>query len=627
MNLFFGASGRAADEQAGARLTRYIDRHHHCTPSYDATPPHVLLGHTKTDGKLLGRARRDGHVLLFMDPFPGAAAGSVLEQPDHAASLLLDRFLRCGPAFLDGLCGYYALVVVDATSGAIHLASDPYGQRSIFVHRDADSLVFASNVGSAVAMLNGAAIDRRWEDFFLMYGFYPYGHTPFAGLTAAPPGELLTWNTGNMASRSIRPYEADAPPELPPGAAVETAIEYLYDGFMQTLEKQSGLSADAGVLLGGFDSALVAAGLSRLGKRVTTWSFRYDRDEYNQPHTGDLASFLDIRHHWVPIGQEDIERGIEQLPYVFNQPTNWPNYIIQTAMVCQKMREAGIPLAYSGDGCDTVFLGYPGTWRRARVLERVPSLPDAVASRLAGMLGRPRVEQALGHPYRVMLNLIRTASWPPHARGFLSFRILDEVSLEQLRAGEPPARAEPARTTVEALASRHRNLPVLRLAYMGKSLVSPNRNKMNGSSDQSGIPILSPYMHPTFKRLAQSLPEELCRPTKSTASRVTGKFVLMQMAERKNLLPSSVIYQRKVAAVDAPIDAWYAGPMRGFLMQQFESLPFRANMDYLWALLEPRTAETLFQKYLLTDKVIKHAPSLLATYARFCALPSEITKG
>src|SRR5690606_2466617 len=215
---------------------------------------------------------------------------------------------------------------------------------------------------------------------------------------------------------------------------------------------------------------------------------------------------------------------------------------------------------------------------------------------------------------RVFLNLFRTASWPQHMRKFLSFRLLDEVSPEQLRREQTPSARRPLRETVEELARPHADLPPLRLAYQGKSLVSPNKNKLNASSDVSGIPILSPYLHPTFKQLAQSIPEELCRPNERTASHVTGKYVLMKMAEEKRLLPKEVIYQRKVAAVDAPVDLWYAGPMRQFLHRQLKALPFRPDHRYVESLLDAHIAERLFQKYLLHDRIIKQAPSLLATY-------------
>jgi hypothetical protein len=200
---------------------------------------------------------------------------------------------------------------------------------------------------------------------------------------------------------------------------------------------------------------------------------------------------------------------------------------------------------------------------------------------------------------------------------------MDEVSVAQLRQGETPAQQYTPADVGRQLAASHRGLTGLRLAYMGKSAVSPNRNKMVGSSDRSGIALLSPYMHPGMKHLSLSLPEALCRPNQTTRSKVTGKYILMKMAEEKQLLPVEVIYQRKVAAVDGPIDSWYAGALRPLMLQLMEGLPFEHSRSYANTLLDEKLSETLFKRYMMTDKVISHAASLVATYATFTALVNK----
>ncbi len=633
MNLFFGATTpSASNEVARDGVAAFCARHYGSRPTFESTAAVPLLGAVRTPGsRTLGRAERDGCVLLFngsfFGPFPGTSDERAPGDPDTTAAVLLRRYLEAGCAFLDGLLGYYSLAIADSRSGTLHLAADPYGQRAPVYQSQERGVVFSSSVAAAVNLLDKPTLDRSWEDFFLIYGFYPHGRTPFSGLTAVPAGQVLSWTATSRSERPIAPYRAAEPPELEPGAPLARAVDVLHESFMSALEQQCNADSDVGVLLGGFDSALVAAGLRRLGKTVTTWSFSYEQEEYNQPHVEDLAAFLGIEHHWVKLTRDDLERGLDRFPYVFNQPTNWPNYVIQTAILAEKMALSGVAAIYSGDGCDTAFLGYPGTWKRARVLERVPSIPDGAARLLTRLLARPSIERRLGHPYRLILNLVRTSSWPRHVRGFLSFRLLDELSLAQIRSGPAPEQACDVRYAAAQLAAPFANLPSLRLAYQGKALISPNKNKMNGSSDVSGLPIVSPYMHPAFKQLAQSLPEELCRPNTRTASRITGKYALMKMAEEKGLLPNEVIYQRKVAAVDAPVDQWYAGPMRAFMRRKIADLPFTADASYVESLLEPHIAEQMFQKYLLTDRIIKQAPSLLATYASFCGLLNEIPEG
>ncbi len=94
------------------------------------------------------------------------------------------------------------------------------------------------------------------------------------------------------------------------------------------------------------------------------------------------------------------------------------------------------------------------------------------------------------------------------------------------------------------------------LAYLGKGAISPNKVKIAGSSDSSGVAIHAPYMHAGMANFARSIPDNLCRPDEESKSRVTGKYILMKMAEKKGLLPYDCIYQKKLAAGDAPIDDW-----------------------------------------------------------------------
>jgi hypothetical protein len=203
------------------------------------------------------------------------------------------------------------------------------------------------------------------------------------------------------------------------------------------------------------------------------------------------------------------------------------------------------------------------------------------------------------------------------ARGYLSFHILDELSLRQLRRDGTPAGARNVDELVQELSAPFAALPTLRLAYQGKAAVSPNRNKLIGSSDLAGITILAPYMHAGLKKFALALPEELLRPSDRARSTVTGKYILMKMAEQKRLLPPEVIHQPKMAAVDGPIDDWYAGPLRGTLTGLMRGLPFDYDPAYVERLLDRKASEGFFKRYVMTDKVISHAASLLATYATF----------
>ena len=72
-------------------------------------------------------------------------------------------------------------------------------------------------------------------------------------------------------------------------AAVRKA---LHEAFFSALEAQAGSRRRHAVLLGGFDSALVAAGLRRLGHDVDCYTFGFGDPTYEQRNAELMASSI-----------------------------------------------------------------------------------------------------------------------------------------------------------------------------------------------------------------------------------------------------------------------------------------------------------------------------------------------
>lgn len=632
MNVLFGSASVSGSDAFAVNIRNSVARkfpgHAHLI-----THGNSAVGYLSDGGVIVGRAECANATLFYVGalihPLPDwSEPGRAIDDPDKTARYLLKRFNAVGLEFLAGVCGQYAVAICDSGSGRLLLATDPSGGRQLFVYEADGEIAFSSNLSSLVRGLGTRAqVDRSYEDFLLLYGFYPFGRTPYKNVRALPSGTLLEWRNGETRINSV--------PDIDPwkgaidyGVDSANVVDRLFDAMLRAMSEQLPSERQpVAVLLGGFDSALVAALIGRLGYPVETYSFRFADESYNQPHVEALSAYLGVKHHWITIDRQIIESGLKSFADTFNQPTNWPNYVIQTAYVCDQIRASGIKHCYSGDGCDAVFLGYPGTYLRARVVDALPSLPGWLTRALVYAAARPSLERNVGHPYRVFLSVLRGLGRSKAARGYLTFRTMDEVTIGRLRNGVAPPQSQTVDAIVEKLAEPHAALPPLRIAYQGKAAVSPNRNKLVGSSDRSGITIMAPYLHPGLKRFALALPEELMRPKHRTESRVTGKHVLMRMAAEKGLLPHSVIFQKKVAAVDAPIDDWYDGVMRESLLSMLDDLPFAYNAQYVDRLLDKKATESLFKRYVLTDKVISHAASLLATYASFTGLvPKQNTQ-
>jgi asparagine synthetase B (glutamine-hydrolysing) len=540
----------------------------------------------------------------------------------QSARYLLDRYLRDQDGFLDAVDGHYLIAVDDGRSGDTLLAASHGSHSGGYVYETADGSSSWSTALQLLADATKAKVDRGWEDFMLLYGFYPYDSTPFESIRHISPGHIWRWHRGTSTITPLpkpRPWGdsmidglEDAPPEV--------AADRLYASFMRALEEQAPTDRPVAVLLGGFDSALVAAGLRRLGVEVETFTFRYEESEYNQPHTETLSDHLGTKHHWIPVGAEDIARGLYEYGLDFSTVTSWPNYVIQTRVVAERIRERGFDSVFSGDGCDYLFFGYPLTFRRSGLINRLPTVPRSLNRALTSVAGRRTLDRLLGRPFVVGMGILRALERKGPERSLLTMRVFDEVSLDNLRSTEPPIPHRDAEEVLRDLAKPYAGLDATRIAYLGKLFLAPYRIKMAGSSQATGLAFLTPYLHAGMAEVALRLPSELLRPTADQGGTKTiGKYALALAAERAELLPREIIYQPKLGAVDAPLVDWFAGPVRQTLLDLFKELPFEASDSYVRRLLKPKRSEALYAKAISRETSnlvsISNGVSLLATYA------------
>jgi len=535
------------------------------------------------------------------------------------AELALSLYQENGVAGLASLSGQFLIAVLDESAHTLHLVSDPNNMRTVYYDASGDALHFCTNLGSLAACVRPPP-ERDFENFFLSHGFFPFNRTPYDSIRALPPGHCLTWKNGESSLTKLstpNPWADRLARSNFEDCSEAEVIEALHEAFVEATRDQLGESSRVGVLLGGFDSALVAAYLQRCGREVHTYSFFYEDKRFNQAHTDAVAKHLGCQHHWVPVGPDVIKQGLKDFDRSFNAPTNWLNYVIQTQEVCRQIREDGIRDVYSGDGCDAAFLGYPRVHTTAEIFKALGTWPRPVVQALTKAADIAWLENVLGRPYTVALHLARTMARKMPERGFLTFRVFDRNSVRHMK-GE--AYVEASRNDEEILteiAAPLKGKSSDRVAYGGKGHLSPNRSKIIGSSDSTGVVIQAPYLHPGFKALALSLPDRLCRPVGDAKTSETGKYILMKMAEAKNMLPPEVIYQRKFAAVDAPVDQWLKHDLESSCKEFLRDLPFTMDSRFRDSLFRDKLPEKIHQRFIASDSLTTHGLSLLLTYSRF----------
>lgn len=483
------------------------------------------------------------------------------------------------------------------------------GNHRLFTHTEGNDSLCSSSL-RLLAQATGAHIDRSYEDFMLGFGFYPDTHTAYENIVAIPPGTRLNVSTGATTSTSVTHADVSAP------SSFDAAIPELRDRFFSALEELAGSNTRHAVLLGGFDSMLVAASLRHMGHEVHTYTFNFANTRYEQRNVDSFVKDLGITHHNVLFTPDIIESNLRQFGQYFTQPGAQAHYQIHTLVASQQAQRDGHVEIFNGDGCDAVFLSYPTINRRAALNKRLSKIPRWLLHTAQAPLRTSIAEKHLGHVGRTARSVIGNLMLDEPARGHLPTRYLDDYALSRLRRGEAPIQAESVEHIRERLAQAVVGLDGPRRAFHGNGLTNQSKIKVDGAMAATGLPHFTPYLHPHFRSFVSSLPiDYLKKQDESPAA--NGKELLVAMVRKYQLLPDVIIDQPKQSPVDSPIDTWYMNDIRANIITQLADLPFDWNPEYVDTLLSPKRAEEWYRNKVSIGHHTLQAIGLLTSYASF----------
>lgn len=562
------------------------------------------------------------YVLGWINEFPNCEINP-LDNVSKTAWILLQRYLSEGEKFLEGILGSFIVTVCDNKKGRLLLASDPEGNRRLFIKDDDEEIFFASRlIDISILLGDEVEVDENIEEFLLAYEFFPNGKTMFKGVGVLDPGRLYCLSEsekGYVYSSTNFPQEICIDLNN-----VSTVKQQLEKNLLSAVKRQIPSKGKVGVLLGGFDSALLVSILKRMGREVETFTFQYDDDSFNQPFIRELTSHFSVRHHWVRISPENLGGRILEYAKYFNQPVSQMHYPIASLLVCEEMKRQGVTHCLTGDGCDGIFLGYPTVYARAHLIERLSKVRKLLKL-FKWMFYIPILEKKIGHPYRLVRNVFRLIERPMPARACISACSIDKFSLSLLEGKKGRQEGFNIEKAVIDWAEKHEGESVIRLAYLGKSAVGLNRTKLEGCSSAAGIVLNSPYLDKQFSGFVKKLPQNYLRPDDNFNNKRLGKYILMSMAEDFDYLSENIIYQKKRSPVTAPVDKWYSDDLKTKFEKKLTNLPFSVNSDFMESLFTNKFSERVFRKYIGISQYTSNVLSMLLTYASF--IPEKISKG
>ena len=473
---------------------------------------------------------------------------------DSDTEVVLECWRHWGHAALPRFRGMFAFALYDERTAVLTLARDPLGIKPMYVMPRGSGILFASELKALVAAIGPElSVDPDALVASTMFYFLPEEQCALKGVHKLPPGSWAEWRADG--TRTAGRYWEPAKEAVTAGTGRTADLTAVLQESVA-----AHMVADvpvASFLSGGLDSSLITALAADREPSIEAYTITFRPEDQRLEAMPDdavyarkMAAHLGIRLHEIEISPNVVDL-LPRVVDVLDEPIGDPA-AINTVLMCQAAREAGVKVMLSGMGADELFGGYRK--HLACVLgARYQTLPRSLRTRVVA----PSVERlpvaagGRGLRYsRWAKRFLSFADLPEEAAFRRSYTLYDPAELARLLDPELAPR-------VQAVVDGHRTLYTdnqlsdhvnrmcltdARLFLPGLNLAYTDRSSMSASTEVR-VPFVDPYVF----RAAFSF-----RGGQKIKGR-TQKLPLRAAAE--DWVPREVV-DRPKASFGAPLRAW-----------------------------------------------------------------------
>jgi asparagine synthase (glutamine-hydrolysing) len=431
------------------------------------------------------------------------------------------------------LNGMFAFAIFDADAGRLVLGRDRAGEKPLYYLGRQGEVMFASEIKALLAHPGvSREIDLPALTRYLLYGYFPAPHTPFAGVRKLPAGHLLIAERGTLR---IEPYWAlrrffqdggaagEAGPGLPGarrsgGPSLDEAAREVRRLLREAIELRLRADVPVGIFFsGGVDSSAIAAlAVEICGRPVPTFTLGFADPDFDESACARrAAAHLGTDHHELVVGEAEMMEALYAMARVLDEPLADAS-IVPTHLLSRFARRH-VKVALGGEGGDELFAGYPTYLgdAPARLYARLPAAARGLLRRLVERVPPTFSNVSLEF---LLKKFVAAASLPLEVRHQVWFgafgpdrqrELLSDAALGALeRAGPGADPLEEARAAVRGFRPRH-PLDALLLTDFLMYLQDDLLTKVDRASMAASLEVRAPFLHHPLVEYVAGLPAEL----------------------------------------------------------------------------------------------------------------------
>lgn len=269
--------------------------------------------------------------------------------------VLYDLIKLKGVEFPRYVHGMYSICLYSKTRKEFHLFRDPTGQKPLYYVYDGRNLSFCSELTPLLEICEKRELDYTAIEISTSLGYVPAPATIFKEIKKLRPSEKISFNlkTRKLSSEVLTEFYRYSTEGY-------TDYEYLSTCIRDHLQTSQPLGIN---LSGGLDSSVLLYEARELGKKITTYTTKFESSEESFNEEAVLATKLsrdfNANHSEVLITYENFKKNLISSYQCVEEPNyniGMPHYHILAQK--QGWNGDGIRVLLAGDGGDELFGGY-----------------------------------------------------------------------------------------------------------------------------------------------------------------------------------------------------------------------------------------------------------------------------
>ncbi len=276
---------------------------------------------------------------------------------DSDTEVLVHGYEQWGSDLPKKLNGMFAFCIWDERRRQVMLARDHVGIKPLYLYRDGEKIVWASEI-KAILAAPGVAAELNPDGLFdfMSNGYITAPRTMFKNIEKVPPATTVILRPGREAEFECFWDLEFSSENRSCQSWVEEIRELLDDSVKRRLMSDVPLGA---FLSGGIDSSAIVATMSRLGvNRISTYAIGFSEEDAFHSELDKargVAKTFGTDHHEIVV-EPNVANLFHPLIEQLDEPMTDTSFVV-TYLVSKLARES-VKVILSGIGGDEIFGGY-----------------------------------------------------------------------------------------------------------------------------------------------------------------------------------------------------------------------------------------------------------------------------